>query len=71
MKNTILEQICETYKTKSNKELSKILVNLNNDFEKMKSIMIDLSVAIGEIETTYDKVYKELQNRLKFKDNEQ
>lgn len=71
MKNTILEKICETYKTKSNKELSKILVNLNNDFNKMKEVILELTVAIGEIETTHDKVYKELQGRLKFKDNEQ
>lgn len=68
MKNETLEKVCETYKLKSNKELSTILLSLNSDFNNIKSIMIELSVAIGEIEETYDKIYKELQNRLKFEE---
>jgi len=70
MKNEILQKICETYKDLSNKELSKILINLNNDFEVLKETMLELTIAIGEVEDTYDKVYNELQTRLKFKDNE-
>lgn len=69
MKNEKLQNICETYKAKSNKELSTIAVALNSDFENMKNIMLELSIAIGEIEETYDKVYAELQRRLKFEEN--
>ena len=69
MKNKILEEICKTYKDKSNKDLSKIAVNLNNDFNVMKEKLLELTIALGEIEETYDKVYNELQKRLKFKDN--
>jgi hypothetical protein len=69
MKNKILEEICKTYKDKSNKDLSKIAVNLNNDFNVMKETLLELTIALGEIEETYDKVYNELQKRLKFKDN--
>jgi hypothetical protein len=69
MKNKKLEELCNTYKDKSNKDLAKILVTLNNDFETIKKVLFDLSVSIGEIEQTYDKIYVELQNRLKFKEN--
>lgn len=70
MKNKILEEICKSYKDKSNKELSTILVNLNVDFKRIKDVMLELVISIGEVEDTYDKVYFELQKRLKFKDNE-
>jgi hypothetical protein len=68
MKNKNLEQISNTYKNKSNKELSSILVNLNVDFKRLKDVMVEMAVAIGEVEETYDKVYNELQKRLKFKE---
>jgi hypothetical protein len=68
MKNKKLEEISNTYKNKSNKELSNILVNLNVDFKRLKDVMVEMAVAIGEVEETYDKDYNELQRRLKFKD---
>jgi len=68
MKNKKLEEISNTYKNKSNKELSSILVNLNVDFKRLKDVMVEMAVAIGEVEETYDKVYNELQKRLKFKE---
>lgn len=69
MKNDKLQEIINTHKSKSNKELSTILLSLNSDFENLKNVMLELSVAIGEIEETYDKVYAELQRRLKFDEN--
>lgn len=71
MKNEKLQKICDTYKDKSNKELSNILVNLNTDFNRLKQVMLELAITLGEVEDTHDKVYYELQKRLKFKDNEQ
>jgi hypothetical protein len=70
MRNEILAKIKETYKGKSNKELSKILLNLNNDFTILKETLLELTVAIGEVEDVHDKVYAELQARLKFRENE-
>jgi hypothetical protein len=70
MKNKIFEQILEDYKDKSNKDLSEILVVLKNDFDVTKQVVLDLAEMIGEIEVVYDKVYTELQSRLKFKDVE-
>lgn len=69
MKNEKLQDIINTHKSKSNKELSTILLSLNSDFENLKNVMLELTVAIGEIEETYDKVYAELQRRLKFEEN--
>lgn len=68
MKNKELENICNTYKDKSNKELSNILVSLDNDFNGIKLVMLDLAIGIGEIEETYNNVYNELHKRLKFND---
>ena len=68
MKNKKLEEISNKYKNKSNKELSSILVNLNVDFKRLKDVMVEMAIAIGEVEETYDKVYTELQRRLKFND---
>lgn len=69
MKNEKLQEIINTHKSKSNKELATILLSLNSDFENLKNVMLELTVAIGEIEETYDKVYAELQRRLKFEEN--
>lgn len=61
-----LQSILDTYKTKSNKELSTIAVNLFNDFQVLKDSAIILSMNMGDVEQVYKKVYAELQARLKF-----
>jgi hypothetical protein len=61
-----LQNILDTHKTKGNKELSTIAVNLYRDFTAMKEAMLVLSSNLTEVETVYNAVYKELQNRLKF-----
>lgn len=62
-----LQNILDTHKSKSNKELSTIAVNLYNDFTAIKESMLILTSDISEIEKVYNAVYKELQERLKFK----
>lgn len=71
MKNKKLEEISNTYKKKSNKELSNILVNLNIDYKRLKDVMVEMVIALGEVEETYDNVYDELQKRLKFKNEDE
>ncbi len=69
MKSKTLEDILSTYKNKSNKDLSNILVSLKLDFDKTKSIVLEFTEVLAELEKTYDVIYDELQNRLKFKDD--
>ena len=69
MKSKALDDILDTYKNKSNKDLSNILVSLKLDFYKTKNIVLEFTEVLTELEKTYDVVYGELQNRLKFKDN--
>lgn len=66
MKNDKLKEITETYTGKSNKELSTILMTLHHDFTELKNHMLSLGETMTEIESTYNKVYSELQKRLKF-----
>lgn len=61
-----LQQILDTYKTKNNRELSLITVNLYNDFTAIKDSILILTNSLAEIEKVYNPVYAELQNRLKF-----
>jgi hypothetical protein len=65
-----LQEILDTYKTKGNKELSTIAVNLYNDFTALKESMLILTMNLAEIEKVYNSVYQELQVRLKFENQE-
>lgn len=64
-----LEQIKQTYKNKSNKELVKILETLNVDFENLKFAILPLTSLLEQVENTYDMIYDELNNRTKFDKN--
>lgn len=68
MENTELKKILDTYKNKSNKDLSNVMMTLHNDFTQIKNHMLELTGVIDEISTVYEKVYTELQSRLKFAD---
>jgi hypothetical protein len=65
-----LQEILDTYKTKGNKELSTIAVNLYNDFTALKESMLILTMNLAEIEKVYNSVYQELQVRLKFENED-
>ena len=69
MRSKALDEIFGTYKNKSNKDLSNILISLKLDFDKTKDIVLEFTEVLTELEKTYDAVYDELQSRLKFKDN--
>lgn len=58
-----LENILNTYKSKSNKELNFIAVQLFKDFEAIKESLVILTTNLTEIEKVYNAVYKEMENR--------
>lgn len=67
LKNKKLVEINKDYKNLSNKELSNILITLNNDFDKVKIYLLELTATMEEFDFVYNNVYDELQQRLKFK----
>ena len=68
MNNLKLKEIFENVDKKSNKDLATLLVALKNDFEDVKETVLRLTTTMEEVEVTYDKVYNELKQRLKFED---
>jgi hypothetical protein len=58
-----LQNILDTYKTKNNKELNLIAVQLFNDFNAIKESLLILTTNLTEIEKVYKAVYGELENR--------
>jgi hypothetical protein len=68
MNNHKLKEIYDNVDKKSNKDLAKILLGLKNDFDALKENVLKLTTTLEEVEMTYDKVYGELKDRLKFKD---
>lgn len=68
MNNPKLKEIYENVDKKSNKDLAKTLLGLKNDFDALKENVLRLTTTLEEVEMTYDKVYNELKERLKFKD---
>ncbi len=68
MNNPKLKEIFENVYKKSNKDLATLLVALKNDFEDVKETVLKLTATMEELEITYDKVYNELKQRLKFED---
>jgi hypothetical protein len=65
MKNEKLQEVLKTYSKKSNKDLAQTLVVLEKDFNMIKSLLLDLTETLNDIETTYDAVYDELEKRIK------
>ena len=68
MNNPKLKETYDNVDKKSNKDLAKILLGLKNDFDALKENVLKLTTTLEEVEITYDKVYSELKERLKFKD---
>lgn len=66
MNNEKLKNIYDNVDKKSNKELATLLIGLKNDFDGVKDTVLKLTTTLEELELTYDKVYSELNSRLKF-----
>ena len=63
-KNRIIE-IATDVKNKSNKDLSTASEELYNEFEKTKTLIIDLTRHLESIEKLYNDVNSEIQKRIK------
>lgn len=66
MKNEKLQEIIDDVGNKTNKDLANILISLQVDFNSVKSVILDLTETLKELELTHDTVFQELQKRLKF-----
>lgn len=63
-KEKILE-IVNDVENKSNKDLFNVINELNDEFEKTKKLIIDLTRHLESVEQLYDKVNKEIEKRIK------
>jgi len=63
-KNRIIE-IATDVKNKSNKDLTNASEELYNEFEKTKTLIIDLTIHLESIEKLYIDVNSEIQKRIK------
>jgi hypothetical protein len=55
--------IINEYKSRSNKDLKFVLDLINEDFELTKNTLVKLSEHLDKLETTYNVILKEYQNR--------
>jgi|TARA_R110000744_G_scaffold27341_10_gene66866 hypothetical protein len=58
-----MEEFFKEYKNKPNKELLDVLMVLKEEFDKTKSILINLTLHIEDIEKKFNLINKELDNR--------
>jgi len=56
-------EIINEYKSRSNKDLKFVLDLINEDFELTKNTLVKLSEHLDKLETTYNVILKEYQNR--------
>lgn len=63
MEKEKLIEIVKDVENKSNKDLISSLEFLNGEYEKTKSIIIDLTLHMEKVESLYNKVNKELEKR--------
>ena len=60
-----LKNVIENYEGSTDTELSSALVKIKEDFESTKKYVVDLTYKLDTIESTYNKLYKELDKRIK------
>ena len=58
-----IADIVKDYKNKSNKDIVKVLGFLNTEFDETKSKILMLSNYLDKIESTYNTILKEHNNR--------
>lgn len=56
-------QILKEYKTRPNKDLITAMDFLNEDFEKTKQSLLKLTNHLDKVESSYNMLLKEFQNR--------
>lgn len=68
-KNTKLQEILSTYIDMDNKELTEHIYGLEKTFNELKESAFIIILTMEEVQEVHDKLYDELNKRLKF-DNE-
>lgn len=58
-----MKEFFKEYKDKPNKELLEMMSTLKEEFDKTKSILINLTIHIEDVEKKFNLVNKELDNR--------
>jgi uncharacterized protein YaaN involved in tellurite resistance len=64
MEKTKIAEILKNPEIKSNKDLNECLGFLEDEFEKTKDSVIQLTKYLDAIEESYNKINKEIGNRL-------
>jgi galactitol-specific phosphotransferase system IIB component len=65
MEKDKLIEIVNDVQNKSNKDLFIVMNELNDEFEKTKKLIIDLTRHLESVEELYNKVHKEIEKRTK------
>jgi len=65
MEKETLLKIIDNVEDTPNKDLSEAAIELFNEFNKTKEMIIDLTRHLDSIEISYNKVNNELKNRFK------
>jgi hypothetical protein len=60
-------EIINDYKSRSNKDLIFVMDLIKEDFEQTKTTLIKLTEHLDKLETTYDVILKEYNNRTNVK----
>ena len=58
-----MTEFFKEYKTKSNKAILEMMTNLRDEFNKTKSIVIDLTLHIEDIEKKFNLLNNEIKKR--------
>jgi flagellar biosynthesis chaperone FliJ len=64
MEKNKVSEILKNPEIKSNKDLNECLDFLENEFEKTKDAVIQLTKYLDAVEESYNKINKEIGNRL-------
>jgi hypothetical protein len=57
------KKIISEYETRSNKDLVIVMEHINEEFEKTKQQVINMTYYLDNLEITYNKILKEYQKR--------
>tara|TARA_R110000851_G_C12635909_1_gene518412 strand:+ start:249 stop:437 length:189 start_codon:yes stop_codon:yes gene_type:complete len=58
-----MAEFFKEYKTKSNKDILEMMTNLRDEFNKTKSIVIDLTLHIEDVEKKFILLNSEIKKR--------
>ena len=63
METEKLKEVIQDYKNRPNKDLTLVMDYINEEFNKTKQNIIDLTYYLDNLEKTYNKLLKEYQKR--------